>query len=149
MMRMTRIGPVLLALPLLLAAGPAGAQVVSGTVEARTGGIVPYAFVHVYDRTGEVVGGVSADRSGRFTLRLPAGGRYRLQVTESGYQRYTTSFRVDDDAAFTARVRLEPSIYRDPRTMRDPTGMQGGRSTGQPPRRGGRGMSPRGPGSDN
>ena len=68
-----------LCLPLLLAATPAAAQVVSGTVEGARG-VVPHAVVTILDREGTQIASTLADVGGRFTLPLPVGGLYRLRV---------------------------------------------------------------------
>lgn len=97
-----------LVLPMLLAAAPAGAQVVSGVVEGIGGDGVSYASVTITNRNGTVVASTSADRSGRFTLHLTSGGYYRLRVSEEDYMSTSVGFRVQDNGAYTPRVRLRP-----------------------------------------
>lgn len=97
-----------LVLPMLLAAAPAGAQVVSGVVEGNGGGSVPYASVTIVDSNGAVVASTNADRGGRFTLHLTSGGYYRLRVSEEDHMGTSVGFRVADNGTYTRRVRLHP-----------------------------------------
>jgi hypothetical protein len=91
----------------LLAAAPAGAQVVSGTLtNTRTADAVPYASVTITTPEGVVVASTSADRGGRFTLHLDTGGPYVLRVTEPGFHRVVRRFTVAENATFTYRVRM-------------------------------------------
>jgi hypothetical protein len=135
-----------LVLPMLLAAAPAGAQVVSGVVEEVAGGSVPHASVTVTDAQGDVVASTFADRGGRFTLHLPAGGWYRLRVVEDQFMPASVSFRVEDNGTHTRRVRLHlRSAGANARRMQGAD--RGERSGGTG---GGRGAGPRTPaGSDN
>jgi hypothetical protein len=106
-----------LVLPMLLAAAPAGAQVVSGVVEGYGGGTVPYASVAVTDRDGMVVASTTTDRGGRFTLHLETGGQYRLRVSEEEHMGMSVAFRVDDNGTYTRRVRLHPRFAHGHRGM--------------------------------
>jgi hypothetical protein len=123
-----------LVLPLLLAAAPAGAQVVSGVVEGYTGGGVPYASVTITDRNGTVVASTNADRVGRFTLHLTSGGYYRLRVSEENYMGASVGFRVEDNGTYTRRVRLHPRYAHGHRGMgpagRDERAARGSGGTG-------------------
>jgi hypothetical protein len=95
----------------LLAAAPAGAQVVSGSVtNAHTGAPVPHAQVTVQDEQGATVASTTLDGGGRFTLHLPHGGRYLLRVSEAGYAESARRFSVDDGGTLTLRTRLSELV---------------------------------------
>ncbi len=95
----------------LLAAAPAGAQVVSGTVtNATTGNPVPHASVTVTDDEGMTVASGSADGAGRLTLHLTEGGRYVARISEPGYGEAARTFSVQDGGTFTFRTRLREVV---------------------------------------
>jgi hypothetical protein len=80
------IAAVLLTTMLAAAAGRAAAQVVRGDVQdAATHEPLYGAIVVAYDSAGARVGGTFTDDSGRFALRLPAGGSYQLRAERIGY----------------------------------------------------------------
>jgi hypothetical protein len=95
-----------LCLPVLLAAVPAGAQVVSGTVVGDHGAPVPFASVVVAERDGSMVAATSTDRGGRFSVHLPAGGSYRLRVMGDVHIPADVRFNVADGATSTHSIRL-------------------------------------------
>ncbi len=81
--------PVLLAAT-TLAAGPlawsASAQVIHGTVvDAATGDVVAAAYVAILDTAGVAVGGGATGADGRFVVRAPRYGVYRLRASQLGY----------------------------------------------------------------
>ncbi|HYW11909.1 MAG TPA: carboxypeptidase-like regulatory domain-containing protein [Longimicrobium sp.] len=118
----------------LLAAAPAaGAQTVSGTVVGDRGLPVAYATVMVADRDGAVVAAASADRRGRFSLLLPAGGSYRLLVRGDSHASAERRFRVAGDGTYSTSVYLGTGEGADgERTMsRRPMGTDS-RPVGQP-----------------
>ncbi len=92
-----RVPPVVLLPALLLAAAllvPAAshAQAVRGrVVEAGTGTPVASAMVLLLDAGGARRSAVLADAAGRFSLRAPAPGVYRLRVERVGYPGTTTA----------------------------------------------------------
>ena len=95
----------------LLAAAPAGAQVVSGTVtNAATGNPVPRASVTVTDEEGMTVASTTVDGGGRFTLHLESGGRYVVRVSEPGYSEASHRFSVQDGGTFIVRTRLHEVV---------------------------------------
>jgi hypothetical protein len=95
----------------LLAAAPAGAQVVSGSVtNAATGNPVPHASVTVTDEEGTTVASTTVDGGGRFTLHLRSGGRYVVRVSEPGYSEAARRFSVQDGGTFTFRTRLSEVV---------------------------------------
>jgi Carboxypeptidase regulatory-like domain len=95
----------------LLAAAPAGAQVVSGSLtNMRTADAVPYATVTITTPEGVVVASTTTDRGGRFTVHLDAGGPYVLRVTEPGFHRVVRRFTVADNATFTYRARMSEIV---------------------------------------
>jgi isocitrate lyase len=96
----------------LLAAAPAGAQVVAGTLtDMSTGNAVRYAAVTVTTPEGVVVASTSSDAAGMFTLRLDTGGPYVLRVTEPGYRPVRRAFTVADGGTFTYRARMSEVVY--------------------------------------
>jgi hypothetical protein len=112
----------------LLAAAPAaGAQTVSGTVVGDRGLPVPYATVVVAERDGAVIAATSADRRGRFSLLLPAGGSYRLLVRDDSHASAERRFRVADEGTYSTSVYLGTGEGADAeRTMsRRPMGTDG------------------------
>ena len=117
-------------LPLLLAAAPAGAQVVSGSVEGLFGGPVPHASVSVLNEEGIVVAHRITDRGGRFTAHVPVGGIYLVRVLADEFHPSTQTVRVRDNGTATARVRLHERHSSTSR-MDQPRGL---RSNGLPPK---------------
>jgi hypothetical protein len=62
------------------------AQTVRGEVVTETGAPVVGAFVALFDAEGARRGAVLTGRDGRFTVRAPAAGVYRLQVELIGHE---------------------------------------------------------------
>ena len=124
-----------LCLPVLLAAAPVSAQVVSGTVMGDRGAPLPNASVMVAGRNGKVVAVTSADQSGRFTLQLPAGGMYRLYVMGEAHTPSSTLIRVAEGETLAPNMRLRLNEHADippERRMQRPLGPDGrplGRTT--------------------
>lgn len=74
-------------LTIFITAVPAAAQTLYGRVtEAVDGSAVTAAQVSAVDSTGATVAWTLTGREGRFELRLPAGGTYRLHVHRIGYR---------------------------------------------------------------
>lgn len=95
----------------LLAAAPAGAQVVSGSVtNAATGSPVPHASVTVLDEDGATVASTTVDGGGRFMVHLEEGGRYVVRISEPGFRESARRFTVDEDGTFTFRTRLHEVV---------------------------------------
>jgi uncharacterized protein YfaS (alpha-2-macroglobulin family) len=95
----------------LLAAAPAGAQVVSGSVtNSLNGSPVPRASVTVTDEEGVTVASTTVNEDGRFTVHLEEGGRYVLRISEAGFRESARPFRVEDNGTFTTRVRLHEVV---------------------------------------
>ena len=70
---------------------PLRAQTVSGVLVAQSADVPLDGYVIVLlDETGQQRGAALASESGRFTIRAPAAGRYRLQAERVG-QRSVTS----------------------------------------------------------
>ncbi len=93
-----------------LTAAPAAAQVLCGTV-LDSGSGQPVAGVHVVafninrTRIGDAVSGAD----GRFSMKLPAAGDYRLLASRLGYVNgITEPLRVDSTRQASAVVRLVP-----------------------------------------
>lgn len=71
----------------ILAARPLAAQVVRGqVVDSVTGTPVASGFVVLLDEAGREVGRTLSSRQGRFTLRAPRPGAYRLRSERIGYR---------------------------------------------------------------
>lgn len=86
-MRTLRLSLLPALLFLLATTFPAGAQTLYGRVtDAVDGGGVTAAQVAAVDLTGATVTWTMSRRDGRFELRLPAGGSYRLYVRRVGYR---------------------------------------------------------------
>lgn len=95
----------------LLAAVPAGAQVVTGSVtNSLNGNPVRRASVTVTDEEGLTVASTTVNEDGRFTVHLEEGGRYVLRINEPGYRESARPFRVEDDGTFTMRARLHEVV---------------------------------------
>jgi hypothetical protein len=74
-----------------LAPGWADAQVVHGSVlDSATSRPIGDFTVQLIDSTGAGVAAALAQPGGRFTLRAPAAGRYRLRVLRIGFRRTQT-----------------------------------------------------------
>lgn len=72
---------------LLLCATAAAGQTVIGTVTDEEGSPVVGAFVTLLvDDTGERANAVLTDETGRYAMRVPAPGRYRLRVESIGFE---------------------------------------------------------------
>lgn len=70
----------------LVLSAPAGAQTLTGRiVDAADGSGVTVAQVLAVDSAGTVAAWTLSRREGRFELRLPDGGSYRLHVQRVGY----------------------------------------------------------------
>jgi hypothetical protein len=83
---------VLILCALGLAAMPARAQIVRGTVvDSASGRPVPGSTVQVTDSSGTRVGTILADADGRFVFRVPRAGRYALRVQRIGYRASATT----------------------------------------------------------
>lgn len=77
-------------LPLLLLPVPLRAQAVEGSVAAESGNPLSGAFVRLLDAAGEALRGTLADGAGRFTLRAPGAGQYRVRVEMIGHSTYVS-----------------------------------------------------------
>jgi len=100
--------------------GAASGQV----VQAVTNRGIMGAFLLAFDESGEVVGRGLSGREGLFTVILPAGGPYRLEVESMGY-RITTSDTLRIAPADT--LRLAPILL-----VPDTTGRQRELQAGRP-----------------
>jgi hypothetical protein len=70
----------------LLCAAPAAAQRITGEIaDPAAGGPVVGAFIRLLDAEGRFLRGVLSDTAGRFTIALPAPGRYLLRAERIGY----------------------------------------------------------------
>jgi len=78
---------VLALLALLLAARPLAAQTVQGELVDAAGRPLGGAMVVLLDAEGKVQGRVLTDESGRFVLRAPGAGSYRLRAERIGFER--------------------------------------------------------------
>jgi hypothetical protein len=70
----------------LLPASAASQAVVGYAVDARSGAPIGGAFVTLSDEEGAPQARSLSNSTGRFTLRAPAEGRYRLRVERIGYE---------------------------------------------------------------
>jgi hypothetical protein len=131
---------VWMAVAALLAAAPAGAQVVSGSVQnARTSRPVEYASVIVSNAEGVIVASTQADGGGRFTVHLPAGGQYVLRIEEPGFHALGARFTVGQGRSFSRSFRMSELAWTaSAEAERDPIGKRGGRPVDE-----GRGNVPR------
>lgn len=78
---------VLVCLGATVAGDAVSAQTIAGTVvEAGTSQPLPGAFIVLEDEAGKRQGGVLAGEAGRFVLRAPAPGQYRLIAQLIGYE---------------------------------------------------------------
>jgi hypothetical protein len=96
---------------LVLAAAPAAAQVIRGTVvDSASGKPVAGAHVRVSVATGTTVGDTATGKDGLFTFHLPAAGDYVLRVSRPGYSARTTEpFTVDTKFVAAVELRLVSS----------------------------------------
>ena len=103
-------GPFKIVLFSLLVASPLSAQVVVGELAEETSGEpVAGALVVLLDETGAQRGAVLTDPRGRFEVRAPGPGSYRLRAERIGYAS-TVSPVLRLAARDTARHRMVASI---------------------------------------
>lgn len=114
----------LIGLSLLLAAAPAGAQVVTGTVEGTLRGSVAHASVTIVNDEGIVVAQRFTDRGGRFTVHLPVGGIYKVRVLADEFQPTVRTVRVRDNGTATARFQLQ-ELHRSTSGLDNPRSLEG------------------------
>lgn len=78
---------LLLVLPALLSAQAVGAQTVQGQlVEEGTGSPIAGALVLLLNEDGKTAARVLTDEGGRFLIRAPAPGLYRLRADRIGFR---------------------------------------------------------------
>ncbi|MCH7564175.1 MAG: carboxypeptidase regulatory-like domain-containing protein [Gemmatimonadetes bacterium] len=107
-----RMWPAAVRLTLLLtltSAGPAWAQTVQGTVlDAESGAPIHTADVVLLAADDRIVGGDITDEEGRFVLRGPGAGSYRLRATRLGFESFTTeAFALEPGQNVLAELRLQ------------------------------------------
>lgn len=99
-----------------VAAAPAAAQLVTGTlVDRGTGEPLEGAFVVLLDSAGVRRGGLLTNREGRYFLRAPGPGRYTIRAERIGYASTTSKplmlaadeTRVYDMSVSTQAIALE------------------------------------------
>lgn len=100
-------------LPLIaatIAAAPAAGQVLGKVVDDTDGAGLPRVLIVASDTRGTELTRAFSNADGRFTLRLPVGGRYVLGMHAIGYQSLVgLEIVLGDDA-----LRLEVGLRRDP-----------------------------------
>ena len=110
-MRRGRHASLLAALVSCLALVPASAQVVRGSVvDSATSRPISDFTVQLIDSTGAGVAAALAQLGGRFTLRAPTAGSYRLRVLRIGFRRTQTSPFVVGAGETVERVVAMPQI---------------------------------------
>ncbi len=112
--RRTRL-PLLLAATTLAAgfsALSAPAQVIRGTVvDAASGDPIVAAYVAILDTTGVAVGGGATGTDGRFIVRAPVYGSFRLRASRLGYNGALSALvgiTPDRDAPVLLRMSASP-----------------------------------------
>lgn len=103
------LGAALLA---LLFAGAASAQsTVSGrVVDRNTGEPVPTAVVRAVNAAGQDAAAGQSDATGRFSLRVPAGGTYVMMAERIGYNEFVSrAVEVAAGANVEVEVRMVPA----------------------------------------
>jgi len=95
---------------------PAPVPGVSGRILAEgSGEPIPEAWVELLREDGRAVTRIPSDEEGRFLLRPPVPGEYRLRVSRKGYRFLVTSpFSVAEDRGVERELSLEPLPSRDP-----------------------------------
>lgn len=91
-----------------LCALPARAQTVVGTVvDSTSGAAIRGVYVALLDPAGHAVSGTESDSLGKFALRAPAAGTYRLRTTHLGYWNATSApVRVGADGALSIQLQV-------------------------------------------
>lgn len=107
-------------LAMLAGAGSAGGQTINGRVlDAGTGAPVAQARVSALDAESRLQGSATADREGRFTLRLRAPGPVRLRAERTGFQAALTgALDVGPRDAVSVELRMSgQALTIDPLTV--------------------------------
>jgi len=98
-------------LALLLLAPSAFAQTsgqITGTVQDKSGAVVPTAAVTAVNELTGLVFRTTSDPSGRFTLLQLPIGEYRVDITREGFRPFRSpAFRLDADATRQVQANLE------------------------------------------
>ncbi len=93
-----------------LAARSAETQAVRGQVVGADAGAVAGAIVTLLDSAGTPLARALADDQGRFSIRMPAAGRYRFEVLRIGYApTLDEEFRVDAGQVVSRTLRITGS----------------------------------------
>ena len=82
---------------------------ISGTVLDEKGGVMPNAKVEVYNiETGEKVRQVTSSSAGTFNVPFLDPGKYRVEITSAGFEKFVTSLAVlvSETAAVSANMRV-------------------------------------------
>lgn len=93
------------ALLLALAARPAAGQTVQGVVaDGQTQAALANAIVHLVDDDGERRVATATDATGRYSIQIPAPGRYRVRAELLGYEaRESDSFETAEGSSTIVR----------------------------------------------
>lgn len=79
-------------------------------LDEQMGTSVSQGVVRLLDQEGQIVVSVESDPLGRFSLRTPGPGTYRLQVSRIGYQtKESGEFSLPPRHVLTVEIRLVPS----------------------------------------
>jgi len=98
----------LLAVALSAAAFAQSAGQIIGSVQDKTGAVVPSAAVRAVNEGTGLVSAAVSDDAGRFTLPQLPIGEYRVEVTRDGFRPFRSqTFRLDADATRQVQAILE------------------------------------------
>lgn len=88
-----------------------GQSVVGRTLDAKDRVVVSGAVIQVVDPRDSVRAEAVSDAAGRFVLRVPAGGPYRLRGTTGGYGAVVgDAFNLGDGDELDVEVMFQPAV---------------------------------------
>ena len=99
-------GTSVLLAALTVNASAAAPGAIYGTVQDVLGRAIPGAKVSLQKESGDVVGSIHSDRSGKFVFKSVAPGTYAITVDKEGYQEGVSIVSLDGEPSVSSLVTL-------------------------------------------